>query len=550
MWCASAQLILVFFSVFHSVFCVTIETNAKLARSERDHQSQAILANGHLATVTNGHHNDHDHDDDHDEGDAMGTAFVQTDAVNKLKSVLHAWGVESEHSGDQSKWELTDEDKEHQKKFLLEMNNPDGNPAEDARAPDTCYKWHDVNCCFKNPGETECRNNCSWTWNEVTNTAKTPKEALVRHLLHRHGIGALLASRAGMPFEQVHARNIEEHIANSSYQCCCKKATAITCNSTAGYEQWWEESNETKTWLWSVPAKQGWCCSVSESCGWLATNLKNIPDDANKPALEKCAKRLPPGLPEVEALVGSIEKSDEFTSMRALLLKFSFSGIRNLHSFDHIWSVRKGSGIVPKCAEDAGSCVLQAGTSKKADALMTGNGFTEQATAAAITRCYRWIYARNVISTYLPFSGQTGSSFQSNYMTPYHTGNHTISGSFTKPANRKQKASTCQGSASVSGSYIVGQMCWEFGGKTELNVPVTAAETEKINAAGQDKEKMIIQIIDKYIAEQEAGNKKYMEENRLLLWAGEEAEFADMCRAFKTTPFKVSSPPTCAERDF
>jgi len=239
--------------------------------------------------------------------------------------------------------------------------------------------------------------------------------------------------------------------------------------------------------------------------------------------------------------------------MFEFLSKLSFGGVRNLHSFDHIWSLKKGQGVVPKCtAADPSTCVLQAGTSKKAHALMAEHGFTTAARTAAIDRCYWKIYFPNGVAEYNPFGG----NFQSNYNTKYHTGKHTISGSYTKMAKHFQghgfyDATTCKGSASVQesllGSAIVGTMCWEFGGKSILDVTITSAEKEQIKAAGQEKEKMMMQIIDKYIEKEKAPLIKFMEENRLLLWTGEGADFTNMYDAFKQTPFQVSSAgSTCA----
>merc|ERR1719394_1256843 len=55
----------------------------------------------------------------------------------------------------------------------------------------------------------------------------------------------------------------------------------------------------------------------------------------------------------------------------------SLSGLRNLHSYDHQWSVDHGWGLGGCSQDNPGVCVLQAGTSKKAMQFLTNHGFDE-----------------------------------------------------------------------------------------------------------------------------------------------------------------------------
>lgn len=57
----------------------------------------------------------------------------------------------------------------------------------------------------------------------------------------------------------------------------------------------------------------------------------------------------------------------------------------------------------------------------------------------------------------------------------------------------------------------------------------------------------MMQIIDKYMEKGKAPLINFMEQNRLMLWTGEGAEFTNMYDAFKQYPFQVSSAgSTCA----
>ncbi|CAK0807820.1 unnamed protein product [Prorocentrum cordatum] len=89
----------------------------------------------------------------------------------------HAAGLEEEHEHTEvARWPVTSKDKIILAKIVKILNPP---------GADVPWEWKD---------EPQ-----SWTFGLAKPTAQDAKGALALHVLHRHGLGPLLASRAGEP---------------------------------------------------------------------------------------------------------------------------------------------------------------------------------------------------------------------------------------------------------------------------------------------------------------------------------------------------------------
>lgn len=120
---------------------------------------------------------------------ACGHRLFQLEQASSLEMAgahTHAEGLEAEHIGAFQAWPVTLGDKEIIREILAMLNPP---------GSDITWKW-------QNTGN-------SWTFGAVMMTAQTPTGALALHMLHRHGLAPLLASRAGQNFEEFHRMRVQ-----------------------------------------------------------------------------------------------------------------------------------------------------------------------------------------------------------------------------------------------------------------------------------------------------------------------------------------------------
>jgi hypothetical protein len=332
----------------------------------------------------------------------------------------HATGLEEEHEHTEvARWPVTSNDKIILAKITQILNPP---------GADVPWEWKD---------ESQ-----SWTFGLVKLTAQDAKGALALHMLHRHGLGPLLASRAGTSFMD-------------------------------GFE--------------SKLQVQG----------------------------------NPTGVDKAKALVEAQEEYGAISELRELMLGLSLNGIRNLHSWDHAWSVRKGTGKVEGCTHSSpGGCVLQAGMSRSANLLLRQNGFSEDV-------CSSVKFSQFAIMAWIfnPFGyTKLRPSDRASLLTPAHTGDIEVKNWGTTGSSNPVYA-IFKGS-----KKIVVDVHWEGGAVSELKIPIDADTLAALRATVSEREQLawVTNMTETFISETVDSHKEYMAAERLTIWAGEQAEFVEM----------------------
>ncbi|CAK0807821.1 unnamed protein product [Prorocentrum cordatum] len=203
------------------------------------------------------------------------------------------------------------------------------------------------------------------------------------------------------------------------------------------------------------------------------------------------------------------------------MLGLTLNGIRNLHSWDHAWSVRKGSGKVEGCARSSpGGCVLQAGMSRSANLLLRQNGFSEDVCSSVKSSQFAllaWIFN--------PFGyTELRPSDRNNLLTPAHAGDIEVTHWSTAGSSNPFYA-IFKGS-----KKIVVDVHWEGGAVSELRVPVGADTIAALRSTVSEREQLawVTNMTEAFISETVASHKEYMATERLTIWAGEQAEFVEM----------------------
>lgn len=332
----------------------------------------------------------------------------------------HSTGLEEEHEHTQvARFPVTPNDKVILAK-IIKILNP--------RGADVPWEWED---------EAQ-----SWTFGLVKLTAQDAKGALALHMLHRHGLGPLLASRAGDSFIYDFNRKLQ---------------------------------------------------------------VQGNPTGADK----------------AKALVEAQEEYGAISELRELMLGLSLNGIRNLHSWDHAWSVREGTGKVNGCTHsNPGGCVLQAGMSRSANLLLRQNGFSEDVCSSVKSSQFAimaWIFN--------PFGyTKLRPSDRSSLLTPAHAGDIEVTNWSTEGSSNPLYA-IFKGS-----KKIVVDVHWEGGAVSELKVPVDADTLAALRMTDSKREQLawVTRMTETFISETVASHKEYMATERLTIWAGEQAEFVEM----------------------
>jgi len=207
--------------------------------------------------------------------------------------------------------------------------------------------------------------------------------------------------------------------------------------------------------------------------------------------------------------VEGVEKQSEIQDLRELLLGLSLSGLRNLHSYDHQWSVDNFQRKVEGCSQrEAGGCILQAGTSKKAYDWLAKQGFSPRA-EVLVEQQFQGLMGDIMQDPSLRITYQ-------NLLTPYHTG--------------RTEHNTRMLDVSQDDKFLTGSVYWEDGGRSRnLRIDITpekAAEIKQADAASKDT--LIEAELQRYIERMTSSHKSFMGENRLKIWTHETAEFAGM----------------------
>lgn len=225
----------------------------------------------------------------------------------------------------------------------------------------------------------------------------------------------------------------------------------------------------------------------------------------------------------------AIENLDEVQLVRGLMEQMSLSGLRNLHSFDHRWSVEQQKAEVPFCYElNPSACVLQAGFSKKAHCFMVQHGFKGEALSKmkdSLDMFEQGVYETNGQKTK---SGGEIRSLRNGYLTPQHTGNMNTSNS----------------ELSADGKILSGRIEWEHKGSAYVHIEMTAEEQRQMEAAPSEsktKQNTIASIVERHFEEEAQHLREYVQQNKMKYFAGEEAQFVEM---YSSLP---AGSPACEE---
>lgn len=322
----------------------------------------------------------------------------------------HAEGLEQEHCDFGREWPVSPSDEAVIGRVLGILGGADAT-----------WRWN--------------RTRTEWIYRLVKMTAEDPRESLVHHMLHRHGLAPLLTSRTGgARFDEL----LADRLAGKA------------------------EANEADRIL---------------------------------------------------AFVEAQDQLEGTQSLQKLLLNLTLGGLRNLHSWDHEWSIQEAERLgLPNCERNGpqGGCVLQAGASAPLDTFMRHHGFTE----AGQARLKRWFQSEVWSPIFHSQQPRMRKSFRENFMMPRHTGEMTLHDV------RVQEGSDGR-------SHISGTILWEAGGKSPFDVPVEPAELQKAAEAGsgQPDPAAILDVLTRWTEREAKRNTDFMAQNHVSLWAAEEADF-------------------------
>jgi hypothetical protein len=320
----------------------------------------------------------------------------------------HAEGLETEHefeliahhTANSSGWDVTSRDRATINQITTILN---------PRGADSAWRWSNENS--------------GWTFGLVKLTAQTPKGSLALHMIHRHGLGPLIAGRAGKVFTDFMSRRMKRR-----------------------------------------------------------------------------------GISEVDFLVESQEEFQAVKELRGLLESLTLSGLRNLHSYDHQWSVDKWSGKVSGCSQsNGGGCILQAGLSATAYSFLTSNGFTHRAIQAAQAGGQQVMQGMSI-----------SNDAYGNYATPSHTGSKQLNFNLQKD---------------YRGNYFVaGNVYWEDGGLSRgVRISLTSSMVNQLRQTPSHKKNALYEHwFEQHMEKEMRDHKSYMLQNRLKVWANEQADFVEM----------------------
>lgn len=217
-------------------------------------------------------------------------------------------------------------------------------------------------------------------------------------------------------------------------------------------------------------------------------------------------------LSNVEFLVESQEEFSMVQTLQSLLKDLTLSALRNLHSFDHQWSVNNWAYKVPDCSQrSAGGCILQGGVSGKAYSFLTGNGFLPHAIKKAEAESEKVMNGLNDGT-----SGLDMVDYQS-FLTPDHTGKKTHSLTLVDMG--------------FGVWQLVGDVAWEDGGLSRnVQLPLTSEQVKLYQDFGTvaDRDAYVNGLFEAFVEKKIRNHKTFMYQNRLKVWTGEQAQFVGM----------------------
>jgi len=334
-----------------------------------------------------------------------------------------------------------------------------------------------------------------WTFGAVKMLSGTAKESLALHMLHRHGLAPLISAHSGK-FAEHYKQRVAEELQNGEVASCCCKESADCASNYA---------------VQMLSEGKPYCCKArpGKFCDVFAGYSKRLEKLTTSSAVT--CPRLPAGLLEINSFISAEESSKEVLELQGLLQSLSLSGLRNLHSYDHQWSVQKGSGKYPQCSSRApGGCPLQASFSAMTLSFMRSHGFGKDSVESAMTGQKR-LFAQMILGMYNPFGSGVSNAFFNNFMQPGHTG---------RKSGQKLR---------VENGHIRGPMDWEGGGTSNVDVPITKSEEAALTQLPDNERRArLLEVVEAWMDKQFASHKRWAEANRLKMWAAEEAEFFDL----------------------
>jgi hypothetical protein len=229
------------------------------------------------------------------------------------------------------------------------------------------------------------------------------------------------------------------------------------------------------------------------------------------------------GLGEEESVKVFVESQETFgpvMNMKRLLESMSLSALRNLHSFDHDWSVSTGEhdSKQPQCADDfigdtegPHMCALQVGFSKRTHALLQKHGMNaemaanlEEKDGELMSKAREWAFQK------------LSPHFTHDVTQPRYTG----------------KVSTMQCLLDDADCVLEGAFYWEDGGQSFASVPVPKKRVSSLysqNGLDLDKTK-VAEYVTEWLTEQSRGHFVHIQgrDRRLVRWAAEQAELSQL----------------------
>lgn len=169
-------------------------------------------------------------------------------------------------------------------------------------------------------------------------------------------------------------------------------------------------------------------------------------------------------------------------------------------------------------------CVLQAGRSEQTCNLMRTVGNFKPSVVGILAdhfgKALKWT------------EGLSPPALLDNWYQPDHTGEMNLRGEIDMKKTAK-------------GYNFISHVFWENGGLSNVNISMTAAAAENLkkDLLGPRSQEVALEFIQNWLQDQMKEHTGFLKKNRLMIWAGEQAEFAQMCDKFAIEPIVPQLAP-------
>jgi hypothetical protein len=339
--------------------------------------------------------------------------------------------------------------------------------------------------------DTEHYKNREWFFGLVKMTEGSEIDALVNHMLNRHGMAPMMIARSlakgGSPPAQ---KVLTQQPASTGGHKITLNHNGASINITVGIAG----SNQSRT----VTVNGG----PSGSSG---------SQNSSKEAYEEFVRRqwIHPAVRE----------------LKELLSLLSLEGLRHLHSYDHEWSVLEGEQKqVPNCDRfNPVGCILQAGYSDATYSYLIGQQFGDELIDSVLEDSDAiQAFTYNKDNKESDFQTNFPKSWRCNFMRPEHTNFRMDSGEADFRMPRIIKAGD---SFTMKGKYF-----WEAGGVSCIDLPMSEEQVRFVNKDMCGYTEQMGKFVLQYLAEKREPQKKWFAENGIKYWMGEQGEFYKMCQ--------------------